>query len=72
MSFIFYATNLLLLISFVVFMRQVVAAPEGREDDAGFHFGASATEGAPRRAPAARRVKAVAAFAKVSTRHLAA
>jgi hypothetical protein len=79
MNFFFYATNLLLLISFAVFVRQMVNAPEGYEDETGFHYGYEGEMGshvvtpAKRRgALASRRQKSVPAFAKVTARHLAA
>jgi hypothetical protein len=72
MSYFFYAASLLLLVSFVVFARQTVSAPEGHEDEMGFHFGALAGERRSHRHRTARSRKAVAAFAKVTTRHLAA
>jgi hypothetical protein len=72
MSFFLYATNLLLIVSFVVFVRQVVRAPEGHEDETGFHFGAQAPVRAARRSSPVRRTKGTPAYAKITTRHVAA
>jgi len=39
MSFLFYAINLVLLVSFVVFVREMSRAPNGYEDASGFQLG---------------------------------
>jgi hypothetical protein len=71
MSFVFYATNLLLLVSFAVLVRQTTRAPEGHEDELGFHFGALESDRASRPAQAVGAKKS-AEYPKVTVRHLAA
>lgn len=71
MSYLFYATNLLLLVSFVVFVRQTMRAPEGYEDETGFHA-TSAAGGTNSRGKRAKTESIEPDFGKVGPRHLAA
>jgi hypothetical protein len=50
-------------------VRQVVRAPEGHEDEAGFHFGASSPEQVVRQVAPVRRASS---YAEVPSRHVAA
>jgi hypothetical protein len=72
MSFLLYATNLLMLVSFVVFAWQVARAPEGHQDAMGFHFGSQVPDSGATRSASARKPKAGRTYGKVAPRHLAA